>query len=381
MRGLAILWLSFVGVFGEGREECGGVLTDDSGVILSPNYPEEYPVNSACIWFIMSEFPVILTFEEFFLDGESSNCEDEYVKITNFGWATFCGEDAPSSLEISDTEVTVIFKSDAIPSAIGDRRFRISYRVDNGCEIGWNRFQDNCYLHITTDENDFSLNNAEARCQAMGAHVASVHSEEENQFIAQRVRRPVSYIGASAGPNFSSDRNDFEFLDGTPTDFSNFNSGEVYLVNDNYFVLMVDKWINFPCDELRSYICANSNGSEITVWPSNSTFEAARSHCSSNGRDLMKISDQEHMSNVLRKFLELRNLDPATEFWIGLRRDESAREWLWVQDGSESDYDNWVPGYPTGYPNHDCAATVPSTWATVAFTAPAFTCKKLAASP
>ncbi|CAG0885914.1 unnamed protein product [Darwinula stevensoni] len=381
MKCLPIFFSLLLAVFGGvSGEDCECSPLDGSGVIRSPGYPNEYPVNCSCLWTITADAPITLKFEEFFLD-DNAGCHDEFLRITNFDWAAFCSEEAPETLETSETILTVIFKSDVNRSEKEDRKFSVSYHSTPPCDAGWTRFRDNCYLHITTDENDFSLNEAEARCQGMGAHVASVHSEEENQFIAHWIRRPVSYIGARAGPNFSSDRNDFHFLDGTATDFSNFNSGEVYLVNDNYFVLMVDKWINFPCDEERSFICANDDGSEITVRPSNSTFEAARSSCSSNGGDLMKISDQEHMSNVLRKFLESPKLDPATEFWIGLRRDESAGEWLWVQDGSAPTYSNWVSGRPADLSGHDCAAVVPSTWATVAFTAPAFTCKKLAVTP
>lgn len=30
--------------------DCGGVVTNPSGVITSPNYPQNYPQNQACIW-------------------------------------------------------------------------------------------------------------------------------------------------------------------------------------------------------------------------------------------------------------------------------------------------------------------------------------------
>ena len=46
--------------------ECGGSLTDDSGVIKSPLHPGNYPASKECIWTIEvpDGFQVLLTFDE-----------------------------------------------------------------------------------------------------------------------------------------------------------------------------------------------------------------------------------------------------------------------------------------------------------------------------
>ncbi|CAG0885915.1 unnamed protein product [Darwinula stevensoni] len=378
MKSLVILWSFLTGVFGEGMQQCGETLTGDSGSIVSPDYPKEYPNNSLCTWTILpqppTEYPIILTFEEFFLD-ESDDCLSEHVSISNFDWATFCGENAPSTLEISDPSITIIFVSDDIPSPTMDRRFNITYRIDNGCDVEWKRFQDSCYYSDYTERKEFQLSDAQEACQAMGADVTSVHTQEEDEFIASQVQTSFNYIGARTGRDFPGDPFDFEFLDGTLSDYHNFNDAGAILDSLSWVVLTVDQWKNFPCDEGRPFICEYDGIPPIDIVPIGSTFDTAISICSVKGGNLIKIQDQGKREEVMRIFLNKYEPFP-TKFWIGLRRNAATGEWNWVEDGSQLTYDNWAPGFPTRLPNHDCAAMVPSTWATVGGWAFGWTCKK-----
>ena len=48
------------------EQSCGGVLTNVSGVITSPNYPNDYPNGITCTWKISTETThVNLTIEDF----------------------------------------------------------------------------------------------------------------------------------------------------------------------------------------------------------------------------------------------------------------------------------------------------------------------------
>lgn len=113
---------------------CGGMLTNTSGVITSPNYPSNYPNNITCTWKISAEKSHLnLTIEDFMLE-DSQTCEAfDFVKIratggNSRGQVTVCGSIASRriSLEVEGTAVEITFKSDFSFTARG---FKISYRA------------------------------------------------------------------------------------------------------------------------------------------------------------------------------------------------------------------------------------------------------------
>lgn len=62
---------------------CGGVFSADQGIILSANYPMNYPHNQNCEWLISVDHHhvVNLTFTDFDIE-DTTNCTDDYVKVT-----------------------------------------------------------------------------------------------------------------------------------------------------------------------------------------------------------------------------------------------------------------------------------------------------------
>lgn len=62
--------------------ECGGKFTTDSGIIHSPNYPQNYPNGQNCEWLLEvdSNHVVNLTFLDFDMEN-SRNCTDDFVKV------------------------------------------------------------------------------------------------------------------------------------------------------------------------------------------------------------------------------------------------------------------------------------------------------------
>ncbi|NXA08513.1 DMBT1 protein, partial [Sapayoa aenigma] len=60
---------------------CGGSLSDSSGMLQSPHYPESYPNNADCEWEIQveSNFRVTLTFRDIVM--QSSTCQHDYIEV------------------------------------------------------------------------------------------------------------------------------------------------------------------------------------------------------------------------------------------------------------------------------------------------------------
>lgn len=65
--------------------ECGGQLNTPTGVITSPNYPNQYPHRRVCTWDITVPMDrrVTLTFNDFRLDG-SGYCWTDFIIVSSF---------------------------------------------------------------------------------------------------------------------------------------------------------------------------------------------------------------------------------------------------------------------------------------------------------
>ncbi|XP_076296135.1 cubilin [Lasioglossum baleicum] len=95
---------------------CGGNYSSNSGKLASPLYPNSYPLNSECVWF-MQNSPgnrLKLTFSEFDLQ-QSDNCDLDYLEVReNNGigklLGVFCGKTA-EPIE-SSAPIWMKFKSD-----------------------------------------------------------------------------------------------------------------------------------------------------------------------------------------------------------------------------------------------------------------------------
>ncbi|OCT85044.1 CUB domain-containing protein 2 [Xenopus laevis] len=112
------------------KDICGGILTGLSGVITSPDYPDNYPNNAECNWFIRAApgSTVYLTFTDFQMENEG--CNFDYVAVFDGSGAEdnqvryFCGTTKPPDIKSSLNELLVVFKSDF---NIGGRGFKAYY--------------------------------------------------------------------------------------------------------------------------------------------------------------------------------------------------------------------------------------------------------------
>ncbi|XP_055621202.1 tolloid-like protein 1 [Toxorhynchites rutilus septentrionalis] len=104
---------------------CGGSLSQPNGTILSPSFPNEYPIMKKCQWEITApaQHKITLNFTHFELEGntfyQASECEYDsvtiYSKLSEDNLkrhGVFCGTKIPPSITSESNILLVEFKSD-----------------------------------------------------------------------------------------------------------------------------------------------------------------------------------------------------------------------------------------------------------------------------
>ncbi|XP_066572123.1 ladderlectin isoform X2 [Amia ocellicauda] len=92
------------------------------------------------------------------------------------------------------------------------------------CSPGWTSFDERCFQYFS-DQKDWS--DAEGHCLSMGGNLASVHSEQEHNFLKQLVKTSdTKQNPAWIGGNDCQQEGVWRWSDGTNWDFTKWNSGE-----------------------------------------------------------------------------------------------------------------------------------------------------------
>ena len=67
------------------------------------------------------------------------------------------------------------------------------------CDNGWTQFGEFCYKLMDGDHNHYhSMKDCVNDCHLAGGELASIHSQEENNFIYTLLREQFAYIGNSS---------------------------------------------------------------------------------------------------------------------------------------------------------------------------------------
>uniref|UniRef100_A0A3B3TUW7 CUB domain-containing protein n=1 Tax=Poecilia latipinna TaxID=48699 RepID=A0A3B3TUW7_9TELE len=126
------LYLMFF-IFFLGDPGCGGTFTDSEGILISPNWPNNYAHNRQCIYLIRlpPDEQVALNFTNLELENHS-DCSFDYVEVRDGRMETdpligkYCGSTLPAPIRSSSNSLWIRFKSDSSVSRAG---FRAAYSV------------------------------------------------------------------------------------------------------------------------------------------------------------------------------------------------------------------------------------------------------------
>ncbi|XP_053408750.1 cubilin-like isoform X2 [Mercenaria mercenaria] len=118
--------------------QCGGMLTDPTGIITSPNYPSDYDHNDACAWMITAPEGTQIVLEFTDIDIETHpNCNYDYLEVFNGPYASspsigrFCGSTTPATIRSQSNSLRLVHFTDFSMAARG---FRLTYSFrTQGC--------------------------------------------------------------------------------------------------------------------------------------------------------------------------------------------------------------------------------------------------------
>ncbi|XP_038052410.1 macrophage mannose receptor 1-like [Patiria miniata] len=225
------------------------------------------------------------------------------------------------------------------------------------CEPPWLAWGDHCYLTVSHLEPNFYL--AEDYCQGLSkpgrpAHLASVTSDEENQFIdayatASGIKTDGFWIGYRYDGGFS-------WTDGSAIGFSSWRAGDP----DQHLATGM-KCVNTDarCKITFRQRDINKSGCEPPwlAWGNHCylsvrarlNINKAENHC----QDLSKPGRPAHMASItseeenqfIHSYATASGIDLSKGLWIGYKRESNTRPFGWT-DGSIPTYENWAPGRP-----------------------------------
>lgn len=242
----------------------------------------------------------------------------------------------------------------------------------SNCPSGFERLGTSCYLYRATQ---MTWDQAEVFCASQKAHLVSVGSQTEQDFVYLMVLRdpllasPSAWIGLKA-TQVGGQETRWSWTDGWPVTYSRWSlSGDLGSNSTDYCVSMDGNgtWSTRVCSENRPFVCKITSdtlpyspvpgagyceGGQNWV-PFNDhcysfhlqdrvTFARAVFACGERGAALASIHDND-TNAMIQAQVKAGSTLPV---WIGFRRSETGG-YTW-RDGSAVDFTNWAVTYPRG---------------------------------
>ncbi|XP_048579857.1 uncharacterized protein LOC5521688 isoform X1 [Nematostella vectensis] len=266
------------------------------------------------------------------------------------------------------------------------------------CDKTWTYWRGMCYLFSGDDlVSRQTWQDARAACQQAGAELISIQSAAENAFVYSGFRAKYRSWTIWIGLNDLDDESVYEWSDGSPLSYTNYNWKEP---NDWQgqedcleMVRWNGKWNDNQCNRKNPYICKKQNNSVPIISTPSPTPGPALGRCNSgwlhydkscykfvaterqnwaNARlrcdrgtnssmygDLVTIDNQYEQAFISSMMLSYTS---KPRFWIGMNDIHTEGAFYWA-DNSPVRYTNWNTRQPMNRANLDCVDIEPRSWA------------------
>lgn len=251
-----------------------------------------------------------------------------------------------------------------------------------GCPPGYveSKVNNKCYKIVQDTTLNFHAASKACSDQGKEYSLVSIHSELENAFIALQLDRK-SFVNVWIGFHDDSFDSTFKWLDNSPEDFTNWNTGEPSSYSEHCVEMLIPadvtgKWNDVSCSVSRGYICQTNKALRyptqapaVSKCPSGYTatadscfrvvktakdFKDAQSACKVDGANLASINSKyEQMS------IEVLAKDVPGAVWIGLKRENESHIWL---DNWPYTYVKWALNEPSLNEGEYCTVLLNVEW-------------------